>query len=95
MLAWITANPDSARRLLVKLLGVAVVLLGPVLMAKFGVSITDAQLESVAAMVVAYLVQSGVKSAAVAHGEAVAATPAPSVDAAKASLEEAVKAGTP
>ena len=59
----------------VTILDMGIVMLGPLLMSKFGVSVTDAQLESVAAMVVAYLVQSGAKSAVEAHAEAVAANP--------------------
>jgi hypothetical protein len=84
MIKWIRSNPESAKRLIVKLLGVAVVMLGPLVLSRFGVAITDAQLESVAAIVVGYLLQSGYNSAAQATAEIVSAEDAQAIIAAAA-----------
>lgn len=86
-------SPDSLKRALVTLMGGAVLLAAP-LLASHGIPVpSDGVLEVFAGLVAAFVLQSGAKAAVVAHAEAIAATPAPSLTEAQKALTEAVAAG--
>ena len=86
-------DPASLKRFLVMLLGVLLMLLSP-LLEKVGLpKPDDTQLALVASLLAGFILQSGAKSAVVAHAEAVTATPAPTPSEAEKSLAAAVEAG--
>ena len=79
----------TSRRIIVTVVGILAI----VLKSKLGIELDATGQAAIVAMVLGYLGQSAAKEAHENHLEAVTATPAPSVEDAKKSLEEAVKAG--
>lgn len=87
-------SPDSLKRAIATALGAGVVLAAP-LLKSHGLPVpSDEVLLGFAGLVATFVLQSGVKAAAVAHAEAIAATPAPTAPAAFEALKEAVAEGS-
>ena len=90
-------DPASLKRFLLLVITAAVSLAAPWCASKGWPVPSDAVLETLAAVVAVFLLQSGIKSAAVAHGEAVAAAAAEvtTPEQAKAILDAAAGKVTP
>lgn len=87
------SDPASLKRTIATGIGAAVLMLSPFLQSK-GLPVPSETVQlALAGLISAFILQSGAKSAVVAHAEAVAATPAPTPTEAEASLRAAVEAG--